>query len=131
MANRPTSYEVGLYQGADLIRVLGFTERHTRGALISFARQNSEELLDLMSGFEAEQEWRYTAAHGLVFGGGVAVRFTQRTRWTAALIAAWITIAQALLAVWSLAGLLDRPPTVPDAHWRRLTYILNGGDPDQ
>jgi hypothetical protein len=50
---------------------------------------------------------------------------------TAALTMAWITIAQTMLAVWSLAEPLDRPLTIPDWQWRRWERILNGGDPDQ
>ena len=81
LRNRPTSYEVVIVANGAIVRVLGFTAKHTRGALLEFARANGAEILALMTDEQADMEWSYNASRGAVsFGGGaVLVAFTQRT----------------------------------------------------
>jgi len=75
MQNRPTSYEIGMtYQGQTTR--LGFTQRTTKGTLLSMAQANSEEALRLMGDWDGDAA--YTKARGWTFGP-VRIHFTGMT----------------------------------------------------
>jgi hypothetical protein len=65
MHRYPTAYEVVCTVAAESSR-LGFSERRTRGALLSFAQGNSEAILSKLGTWDGEAT--YTVKSGWLFG---------------------------------------------------------------
>lgn len=81
MSSKPTRWEIAVYDrtGAN-VKALGFTRRQTRSMLMTFARDNGEFIMTLLTDVEADQEWSYHHRNGITFGNGACrVAFTGRT----------------------------------------------------
>jgi predicted kinase len=89
--NRRTSYEVAIYDGANVVAVVAFTQRRTRDCLLRLAYENRAALTAMMAPAEMDQAWRYDAKAGRVhFGARAAIGFTGATEYERASQAAMV-----------------------------------------
>ena len=70
-----TAYEVAVTTNSET-RLLGFSERTTKGALLSIARANSDLILRLLGRWDGQAS--YTKATGWTFGPA-RIHFTGKT----------------------------------------------------
>lgn len=72
-----TRYEVALTKNGKFVRSLGYSARHTKAALMSFARYFGAEVLALITDAEADADYRY--ADGVLSFGSASVAFSGYT----------------------------------------------------
>jgi hypothetical protein len=86
-ANTATRYEIALIRNGSVLKVLSYTAKKTKGALLR--APYGHDLAEYFTEAELNGEWSYKASHGVMFGdGSIRLAFTGNTERTAKTLAA-------------------------------------------
>jgi hypothetical protein len=72
-----TKYEIGLIRDNKVLKILGFTARKTKGALL--IAPQGQDLTSFFTEQELNGEWEYKKSHGVMFSDSIRIAFTGRT----------------------------------------------------